>query len=165
MAPLSAMVQSQVFHRDSDTNESLPWEDVVENLEDYGLSWWLQLNSDDLFVDYQYNRKYKNNLGLVFGIDYEFKDPNTNRSMINDEGISPITGEQGGSDIKEYRYGSYLQIEYPLNDFYYINSSIRYDNHEFYRQTISPRLSLVRKFFKWQFEANNWYWIQGSNIA
>ena len=69
--------------------------------------------------------------------------------MINDKGLSPITGEQGGSDIKEYRYGSYLQIEYPLSDLYYLNSSLRYDNHEFYNQTISPRFSLVRKTFKW----------------
>ena len=64
MAPLSGMVQSQVYHRDPDTNESLPWEDVVDNLNEYGLSWWLQLHSDDFFVDYQFNKKLKNNLGL-----------------------------------------------------------------------------------------------------
>ena len=54
----------------------------------------------------------------------------------------------GGKDIKEYRYGVYGQIDFIINNEYSINtSSMRFDDHEYYGKSISPRASLVRKNF------------------
>ena len=72
---------------------------------DYGLGWWLKYNSDDYIVDYQYNNEFTNRLNFISGFDYEYKDPDTDRTTINDQGVSPITGVTGGEDIHEYRYG------------------------------------------------------------
>ena len=77
-----------------------------------GLGWWIKFNSDDVNVDYQFNNQLTDRLKVVSGFDYEYKDPHTDRTAINDKGISPITGNYGGTDIKESRYGVYGQIDY-----------------------------------------------------
>ena len=147
MAPIGSIIQTRMLFRDPIDNSNISWSRALDKLEESGVNWWLRKNSDDFLLDYQFNKKTTDNLILVFGIDYEYKDPNTNRTLINDIGISPITGEFGGYDINEYRYGAYGQAEYLINDNYSINSSIRYDDHEFYGKTISPRISFVRKRF------------------
>ena len=129
------------------SNEIIPWNEALEGIEDFDDRWWLTFDSRDLWVDYQYSNNYTENLKLVSGFDYEFKDPNTKRSAVDDVGISPITGEYGGTEINEYRYGIYSQIDYKLNNYYSINSSLRYDNHQYYGEIFSPRISLVRKNF------------------
>ena len=136
----------QVIARNSD-GTSLSWQDALDQYGDYGLGWWLKYNSDDYIVDYQYNNKLTDRLNFVSGFDYEFKDPDTDRTTINDQGKSPITGIVGGKDIKEFRYGVYGQIDFLINNEYSINTSIRFDNHQYYGTSISPRASLVRKNF------------------
>ena len=136
----------QVIARNSD-GTSLSWQDALDQYGDYGLGWWLKYNSDDYIVDYQYNNKLTDRLNFISGFDYEFKDPDTDRTTINDQGESPITGIVGGKDIKEYRYGVYGQIDFLFNNEYSINTSIRFDNHQYYGTSISPRASLVRKNF------------------
>jgi len=108
------------------SNEIIPWEDALDSIEDFDDRWWLSFDSKDLWIDYQYNNNFTDNLKIVYGFDYEFKDPNTKRSAIDDIGISPITGEYGGTEINEYRYGVYGQLDYKFNDNYSINSSLRY---------------------------------------
>ncbi len=136
----------QVIARNSD-GTSLSWQDALDQYGDYGLGWWLKYNSDDYIVDYQYNNKLTDRLNFVSGFDYESKDPDTDRTTINDQGESPITGIVGGKDINEYRYGLYGQIDFLINNEYSINTSIRFDNHQYYGKSISPRASLVRKNF------------------
>ena len=136
----------QVTQRNDD-GTSLSWKDALEQYSSSTTSWWTKFNSDDIIIDYQYTNQITNDLNVVAGYNYEFKDPDTDRTTISDEGVSPITGEYGGKDINEYRYGFYGQIDYLINTKYNINTSIRYDDHEFYGSTISPRASLVRKNF------------------
>ena len=145
-APRTAIGIHQVINRNAD-GTSLSWEDALKNFDESGAGWWLKYNSDDFNADYQYNNKVTDRLGIVTGFDYEFKDPNTDRTAINDKGRSPITGIDGGIEIKESRYGVYAQLDYLINNEYSINSSVRYDDHEYYGETISPRASLVRKNF------------------
>ena len=137
---------TQVIFRNPD-GTSLSWQDALDGFEDYGLGWWLKYNSDDYVVDYQYNKKLTDRVNLVAGLDYEFKDPDTDRTSINDQGVSPITGKYGGKDIHEYRYGLYGQIDLIVNNDYTINTSVRFDDHEYYGNSISPRASIVRKNF------------------
>ena len=126
---------------------SLPWKDALTSIESSESTWWLPYNSDDLLADYQYNISISDRLKFVAGFDYEFKDPETNRRTLNDKGISPFKNTYGGFEINEHRYGVYNQFDYLINNQYSINSSLRYDNHEYYGETISPRASLVRKNF------------------
>ncbi len=136
----------QVIARNSD-GTSLSWQDALDQYGDYDLGWWLKYNSDDYLMDYQYNNKLTDRLNLVAGFDYEYKDPDTDRTTINDQGVSPITGATGGTDINEYRYGIYGQLDLLINNEYSINTSVRFDDHEYYGNSISPRASLVRKNF------------------
>ena len=46
-------------------------------------------------------------MNFVSGFDYEYKDPDTDRTTINDQGESPITGIVGGKDINEYILNDY----------------------------------------------------------
>lgn len=126
---------------------SMSWNRAIEDYGKDGLGWWIKYNSDDFIVDYQFNHKITNRLKVVSGFDYEYKDPNTDRTAVNDLGISPITGNYGGKDIKESRYGIYGQMDLLINNEFSINSSMRFDDHEFYGKTFSPRASLVRKNF------------------
>ena len=48
---------------------------------------------------------------------------------------------------KRQRYGVYGQIDLLVNNEYTINTSARFDNHEYYGNSISPRASIVRKNF------------------
>ena len=118
---------TQVINRNSD-GTSLSWQEALEKFEEYDQGWWLKYNSDDYLVDYQYNKKLTDRLNLVAGLDYEFKDPDTDRTTINDQGVSPITGVTGGKNIYEYRYGVYGQIDLLVNNEYTINTSARFDN-------------------------------------
>ena len=133
--------------QNSSNGFSMPWSDALTAIESSDSYWWLIYNSDDITADYQYNNSITDRLKLVAGFDYEFKDPNTERQTLNDYGVSRFKGTLGGRDIKEYRYGIYGQIDFLLNNDFSINSSLRYDDHEFYGETISPRASLVRKNF------------------
>ena len=144
--PRTAIGIHQVTNRNSD-GSSMPWNVAVEDYGKDGQGWWLKYNSDDFNADYQYNNQLTNRLKFVSGFDYEFKDPKTDRTAINDLGTSPITGLYGGTEINESRFGIYGQLDYLLNNEFSINSSLRYDDHEFYGRTISPRVSLVRKNF------------------
>ena len=126
---------------------SMSWNRALTDYGRDGLGWWIKFNSDDVNVDYQFNNQLTDRLKVVSGFDYEYKDPHTDRTAINDEGTSPITGNYGGTDIKESRYGIYGQIDYIINNEFSINSSMRFDDHEFYGKTFSPRASLVRKNF------------------
>ena len=110
--------------QNSSDGSSMPWSDALAAIESSDSYWWLIYNSDDFLADYQYNNSITDRLKLVAGFDYEFKDPNTERQTLNDYGVSRFKGTLGGRDIKEYRYGTYMQIEYPISDLYSINSSI-----------------------------------------
>ena len=101
MAPIGSIIQTRMLFRDPDDNSNISWSRALDKLEESGVNWWLRKNSDDFLLDYQFNKKTSDKLILVLGIDYEYKDPNTNRTLINDLGISPITGEFGGYDINE----------------------------------------------------------------
>ena len=83
----------------------MPWSVAVEDYGKDGQGWWLKYNSDDFNADYQYNNQLTSRLKVVSGFDYEFKDPKTDRTAINDLGTSPITGKYGGTEINESRYG------------------------------------------------------------
>ncbi len=144
--PRTALGIHQVTNRDSYDN-SMSWDDALETYGGSDAGWWLKYNSDDLMADYQYNNQISDRLKIVSGFDYEFKDPKTDRTSINDLGVSPIDGIYGGIDVKESRYGIYGQLDYLINNKYSINSSFRFDDHEYYGQTLSPRASLVRKNF------------------
>ena len=144
--PRTAIGIHQVTNRNPD-GSSMPWSVAVEDYGKDGQGWWLKYNSDDFNADYQYNNQLTSRLKVVSGFDYEFKDPKTDRTAINDLGTSPITGKYGGTEINESRYGIYGQLDFLLNNEFSINSSLRYDDHEFYGRTISPRASLVRKNF------------------
>ena len=145
--PRTALGIHQVTNRDSSDNTSMPWDEALETFGGSDAGWWLKYNSNDLMADYQYNNQLSSRLKVVGGFDYEFKDPKTDRTSINDLGTSPIDGLYGGTDVKESRYGFYGQLDYILNNEFSINSSLRFDDHEYYGQTLSPRASLVRKNF------------------
>ena len=145
-APRTAIGIHQVTNRNPD-GSSMPWSVALEDFGKDGVGWWLKYNSDDFNADYQYNNQLTSRLKVVSGFDYEFKDPKTDRTAINDLGTSPITGKYGGTEINESRYGIYGQLDFLLNNEFSINSSLRYDDHEFYGRTLSPRASLVRKNF------------------
>ena len=144
--PRTALGIHQVTNRDSSGN-SMSWDEALKTFGNSDAGWWLKYNSDDLMADYQYNNQISDRLKIVSGFDYEFKDPKTDRTSINDLGISPIDSLYGGTDVKESRYGIYGQVDYLINNEYSINSSFRFDDHEYYGQTLSPRASLVRKNF------------------
>ena len=126
---------------------SMSWDVALKDYGSDGLGWWIKYNSDDFNIDYQFNRQMTSKLKVVSGFDYEHKNPTTDRTAVNDLGTSPITGNYGGTDIKESRYGIYGQMDLIINDEFSINSSMRFDDHEFYGKTFSPRASLVRKNF------------------
>ena len=136
----------QVTNQNPD-GSSMSWSRALDDYGSDGLGWWIKYNSNDINVDYQFNKQISNRLKVVSGIDYEYKDPKTDRTAVNDLGTSPITGNYGGTDIKESRYGIYGQMDLLINNDFSINSSMRYDDHEFYGKTFSPRASLVRKNF------------------
>ena len=115
---------------------------AIESSDSY---WWLIYNSDDITADYQYNNSTTDrpNWLLVLIMNSKIRIP---KGTLNDYGISRFKGTYGGKDIKESRYGIYGQIDFLLNNEFSINSSLRYDDHEFYGETLSPRASLVREF-------------------
>ena len=103
-------------------------------------------------VDYQIN--YDMQLGnrqleLVGGFDYDFIDPNSNRQMYDDNGFDYFldTMVTDKPDIKESRYGSYIQLGTDLSSSTSITGSARYDWHEAYGSFISPKLGIVREDF------------------
>ena len=105
----------------------MPWDEALETFGGSDAGWWLKYNSNDLIAEYQYNNQLSSRLKVVGGFDYEFKDPKTDRTSINDLGTSPIDGLYGGTDVKESRYGFYGQLDYILNNEFSINSSLRFD--------------------------------------
>ena len=144
---LNRVTVGQFQTQNSSNGMSMPWKKALAEIESSESTWWLIYDSDDITADYQYNNSITERLKLVTGFDYEFKDPETNRRTLNDLGISRFKNTYGGSEINEYRYGIYGQIDYILNNEFSINSSLRFDDHEYYGETISPRASLVRKNF------------------
>ncbi|MBL51364.1 MAG: hypothetical protein CMG57_05345 [Candidatus Marinimicrobia bacterium] len=142
----STIAQYQVLIRD-ENDKSLPWKQALDAFEQDSIGYWLKFNSRDFIMDYQFNQRFSDRIQLVTGFDYEFKDPNTDRTAVADRGIDPFVGGLRGPDLKEYRYGLYSQIEYDLLNNYSLTGSIRFDGHEFYGDKISPRLALVRDNF------------------
>ena len=128
-------------------SSSMSWNEALKSFGEDSNNWWLKYNSDEFIIDYQYNNKISDRLKVVSGLDYEFKFPKTERTAINDIGISPITNLSGGTKVNEYRYGVYGQLDYFLDNDYSVNFSLRFDDHEYYGKTFSPRASLVKKNF------------------
>ena len=136
----------QVSNRDAN-DKSLPWEEALDAYDNDSTSYWLKFNSRDFIVDYQFNQRVSNRIQLVSGLDYEFKNPDTDRTAIADKGEDPFVGGLRGEDLKEYRYGIYGQFEYDLLNNYSLTGSIRFDGHEFYGDKVSPRIALVKENF------------------
>jgi len=132
----------QVSNRNA-SDQSLPWDETLDVYDNDSNSYWLKFNSRDIIFDYQFNQRVSNRIQLVSGLDYEFKNPDTDRTAIADKGEDPFVGGLRGEDLKEYRYGIYSQIEYDLLNNYSLTGSIRFDGHEFYGDKVSPRLALV----------------------
>jgi iron complex outermembrane receptor protein len=103
-------------------------------------------------VDYQlnYDMQLKNRqLEFVGGFDYDFIDPNSNRQMYDDNGYDYFldTLVTDKADIKESRYGTYIQLGTDLSNSLSITGSARYDWHEAYGSFISPKLGIVKENF------------------
>ena len=81
----------QVSNRD-ENDKSLPWEEALDAYDKDSTSYWLKFNSTDIIFDYQFNKRVSNRIQLVSGLDYEFKNPDTDRTAIADKGEDPFVG-------------------------------------------------------------------------
>ena len=131
------------------SNPHYSFEQAVDNFGKDSVQWIMERKALDYFIDYQWNSYLLDNLQIVAGFDYEYKNPDTKRTFITDDGYDYFLREKRGQDITEYRYGIYGQLMTNISKSLDITTSVRYDDHEYYGDMISPRLSLIRNnFFK-----------------
>ena len=125
--------------------------DLDGDVEDKGM-WTNSYDGYSHLLDYQFNQDMQlgnRQLEIVGGLDYDFIDPNSNRQMYDDNGFDYFldTLVMDRPDIKESRYGSYIQLGTDLNNDISITGSARYDWHEAYGSFISPKLGIVKEKF------------------
>ena len=124
-------------------NPELSWSESITRFKADSTYWVMEQAATDHLIDYQWNQSFGHTGKLIAGFDYESKDPNTNRTFIIDEGWDYFLKREMGEDIKEYRYGMYAQYIYDNFYNYEMATSVRYDNHEYYGDMISPRFSII----------------------
>jgi len=125
------------------SNPELSWSESITGFKADSNNWVMEQSAIDHLIDYQWNQSFGKTGKLIAGFDYESKDPNTNRTFIIDDGWDYFLKREMGVDIKEYRYGIYAQHIYDNFSDYEIATSVRYDNHEYYGDMISPRFSII----------------------
>mgnify|MGYP001194871107 CR=1 FL=1 len=134
------------YYHDCDNRppaEQMSFEEAWKSFHLSEDSWKIEVDGIDQIIDYQYNNKIGSNQ-IVSGFDFEFKNPNSHRTVMYDYGYDHFTNEANvGKDIHEYRYGVYGQISRNITNKLGLTASMRYDGHEFYKNTLSPKMSLV----------------------
>ena len=58
------------------------WDQALDTYDDVDSNWWLNYNSEEFMIYYQYNENITNRLKVVSGFDYEFKFPKTKNEIF-----------------------------------------------------------------------------------
>jgi len=116
------------------------------------LTWFNNYEGFGHLFDYQFNSTIKpanHPVNIVSGVDYEYLDPTSHRTMFEDNGWDYFRGEdvKDAKDVKESRYGAYFQLDTDINPTLSITGSVRYDAHKFFGEFISPKFAIVKEQF------------------
>ena len=87
-------------------------------------------------------------INLIGGVSWERQSPISERTVLLDKGIDPISGEEEGEDIIVDQVGFYGQVERELTPDLDFTTAFRFDTHSNYDSQISPRFGLVWKGLK-----------------
>ena len=82
---------------------------------------------------------------LIGGISWERQTPISERTVLLDRGIDPISGLVEGENITVDQVGFYGQIERDLSNDFQFTTAFRFDTHSNYESQLSPRFGLVWK--------------------
>ena len=145
----SDVLQRDILARFQAVNPNLTWKEAKEQFANEDKYWVTVYDGFDQYIDYQFNSNISSSLNLVTGLDFELKDPFTNRTGIKENGYDNFLREEvtTDTDVTEYRYGIYAQLQSNIFDSYELTGSLRYDNHEYYGDMISPKFALVNDSF------------------
>ncbi len=132
----------------------LPFDEAIERagtgeIASDSLTWFQNYAGIGHLFDYQFNTEIEfanHRIGIVSGIDYEFLDPTSNRTMFDDNGWDYFrdTLVTDARDVKESRYGAYFQFDTDLNQTINFTGSARYDVHDYFGNFLSPKIAFVK---------------------
>ena len=98
--------------------------------------------SSRLSVDVQGNYQIYD-INIIGGFNWDRENPVSERTVLLDRGIDPLTGKLQGEDIIVDQFGVYAQIESKLPADFNATLAFRYDIHDNYESQFSPRLGLT----------------------
>ena len=84
-------------------------------------------------------------INLIGGVSWERQTPISERTVLLDRGIDPISGLLVGEDITVNQVGFYGQVERELPNDFQLTTAFRFDTHSNYESQLSPRFGLVWK--------------------
>jgi len=87
-------------------------------------------------------------INLIGGVSWEHEAPISERTVLLDKGIDPITGVEEGENITVDQVGFYGQVERDLGNDLQFTTAFRFDTHSNYESQLSPRFGLVWKGMK-----------------
>ena len=87
-------------------------------------------------------------INLISGVSWERQTPISERTVLLDRGIDPISKELVGENITVDQVGFYGQIERELINDFEFTTAFRFDTHNNYESQLSPRFGLVWKGLK-----------------
>ena len=87
-------------------------------------------------------------INLIGGVSWERQTPISERTVLLDRGIDPISKELVGENITVDQVGFYGQIERELINDFEFTTAFRFDTHNNYESQLSPRFGLVWKGLK-----------------
>ena len=84
-------------------------------------------------------------MNLIGGVSWERQTPISERTVLLDRGIDPLSGVLTGTNITVDQVGFYGQAERMLANDLEFTTAFRYDRHKNYESQLSPRFGLVWK--------------------
>ena len=84
-------------------------------------------------------------INFIGGVSWERQTPISERTVLLDRGIDPISGLLVGEDITVNQVGFYGQVERELPNDFHLTTAFRFDTHSNYESQLSPRFGLVWK--------------------
>ncbi|MCH8928854.1 MAG: TonB-dependent receptor [Candidatus Marinimicrobia bacterium] len=87
-------------------------------------------------------------INLIGGVSWEHETPISERTVLLDRGIDPISGLLTGENITVDQVGFYGQVERDLIKDFEFTTAFRFDTHSNYESQLSPRFGLVWKGLK-----------------
>ena len=80
---------------------------------------------------------------IISGVSWERQTPISERTVLFDRGIDPLSNKLEGSNITVDQVGFYGQVERELSNDFHLTTAFRFDTHSNYESQLSPRFGLV----------------------